>query len=276
MRSVLRKKLSSFNFNHNSSKTWYFVGISGWYGLSPPPSVSLHHSVTSVGGLELSINFSHHTDRERVLSSARILGWELFGDSAEDREDEEKEGTASERMCTMTFSIIMPRAWLPVHCLLLPGHTELQRSTYCYYRYKLYDQEAFCSELRHPAICDAEEGEGIATVAFMTSHAVELRVSQPLLWYLREERLEVQLWVSFDKEKRMRPDKLDRLVGSAFLNLSAIATSNHMQTISGTVIFLYYIYYVYPTYSYTDPPFIYVHFLHENLKYASLNRYYRI
>lgn len=242
---MLSKKLSSFNFKHNRSKTWYFVGISGWYGISPPPSVSFHQSLTSVGGLELSITFSHRTDRERVLSSARILGWEFVRDSEEDREDEEKEETASEIMCTMTFSIIMPRAWLPVHCLLLPGHTELQRSTYCYYRYKLYDQEAFCSELRHPALGDlgdGEEGEGIATATFMCNQTVELRVNEPLLWYLREERLEVQLWVSFGKENRMRPHKLDRLVGSAYLDLSAIATSKHKQMISGTVIFMFIMY----------------------------------
>ncbi|MCJ8739880.1 hypothetical protein PDJAM_G00052460 [Pangasius djambal] len=210
------------------------TGISGWYGLSLPPNASLHHSLTSVGGLELSIKFSHHTDRERVLSSARILGWEIERDSKEDSEDEEKGDTPSERTCTMTFSIITPRAWLPVHCLLLPGHTELQRSTYCYYRYRLYNQEAFCSELRHPTLEDGEEGEGMATVAFTGTQVIELRVGQPLIWYLREERLDVQVWVSFGKEKRTRPHKLDRLVGSAFVDLSALATtSEHKQTISG-------------------------------------------
>ncbi|KAK3561028.1 hypothetical protein QTP86_025710 [Hemibagrus guttatus] len=210
------------------------TGISGWYGLSLPPSVSLRHDLTSVGGLELSINFSHRTDRERVLSSARMLGWEFERDSEEDWDDEEKRDTPSKRMCTMTFYILMPRVWIPVPCLLLPGHTELQRSTYCYYRYKLYNQEAFCSDLRHPALEDGEEGEGMATVAFTGTQALQLRVGQPLLWYLREEKLEVQLWVSFGKEKRMRPHKLDRLVGSAFVDLSTLAkTSEHKQTISG-------------------------------------------
>lgn len=169
-----------------------------------------------------------------------MLGWEPATDGREeDWDDGKKCDTPSQRMCTMTFSILMPRAWLPVHCLLLPGHTELQRSTYCYYRYKFNDQEAFCSELRHPALEDGEEGEGMATVAFTGTQAVELRISQPLLWYLREEKLEVQLWVSFGKEKRMRPHKLDRLVGSAFVDLSTLTkTSEHKQTISGTVIFM--------------------------------------
>ncbi|XP_060744293.1 C2 domain-containing protein 3 isoform X1 [Tachysurus vachellii] len=211
------------------------TGISGWYALSLPSCVSLHHGLTSVGGLELSINFSHRTDRERVLSSARMLGWEPATDGREeDWDDEKKWDTPSQRMCTMTFSILMPRAWLPVHSLLLPGHTKLQRSTYCYYRYKFNDQEAFCSELRHPALEDGEDCEGMATVAFTGTQVIELRISQPLLWYLREEKLEVQLWVSFGKEKRIRPHKLDRLVGSAFVDLSTLTkTSEHKQTISG-------------------------------------------
>lgn len=201
--------------------------------------MSLHHSLTFVGGLELSINFSHCTDREHVLNSARMLGWEIERDSEKDWEDEERGDSPSDKMSTMTFSIIMPRAWLPVNCLLLPGHTEVQRSTYCYYRYKLYDQEAFCSELRHPAMEDGKAGEDVATVAFTATQAMELRMGQPLLWYLREERLEVQLWVSFSKEKRMRPCKWDRLVGSAFVDLSAFTISKQKQTISGIVIFMY-------------------------------------
>ncbi|KAF5908226.1 C2 domain-containing protein 3, partial [Clarias magur] len=210
------------------------TGISGWYGLSLPPCVPLPHSLTSVGGLELSINFGDCTDRERVLSSARALGCEIERHSEQDEEDEGKGDTSSERMCTMTFSIIIPRALVPIQCLLLPGHKEVQRSTYCYYRYKLYDQEAFCSELRHSALKDGKEGEVMATVAFTGTQAIDLRVDQPLLWYLREEKLEVQLWVSFGKEKRMRPHKLDRLVGCAFVDLSALATtSKHKETISG-------------------------------------------
>ncbi|TSQ46656.1 C2 domain-containing protein 3 [Bagarius yarrelli] len=207
------------------------TGISGWYGLSLPPNVLLHRSLTSVGGLELSINFSHCTDRERVLGSARILGWEIVRDDEDDWDVEEKRDTSLQNM---TFSIIMSRVWLPVHCLLLPGHTELHRYTYCYYRYKLYDQEAFCSDLKHPTLANVEEGVGLATVAFIGTQTVNLRVGQPLFWYLREEKLEVQVWVSFGKEKRMRPYKLDRLVGSAFVDLSALSkTSEPKQTISG-------------------------------------------
>nr|XP_055052061.1 LOW QUALITY PROTEIN: C2 domain-containing protein 3 [Misgurnus anguillicaudatus] len=205
------------------------TGISGWYSLSPPQNNASSRRLNSTGGIEISLNFAHHADRERVISSARGLGWDVGRDSEVEEDDEDEEHTK-----TLHLSVSMPRAWLPIHCLLLPGHDELQRSTYCYYRYKLYDQQTFCSELRHPVLEEGEREEGQATVAFQGSKSVVLRRTQPLRWYLREEKLEVQLWVAFGKEKRVRPHNADRLVGSAFVDLSALATTlKHQQTISG-------------------------------------------
>ncbi|XP_035390095.1 C2 domain-containing protein 3 isoform X2 [Electrophorus electricus] len=203
------------------------TGVSGWFALSLPPGLGAGCSLTPVGGLELSINFAQCADRERLLRSAQLLGWEV-PKPGEEEEDEEDGDASSERHRLLVLSVSVPRAWVPVHCLLLPGHSELQRSTYCYYRYKLYEQEACCSALRRPAL-----EQGRATLAFPVAHILELRETQPLRWYLREERLEVQLWVSFGKQKRVRPHDSDRLVGSAFINLSALAAVKDKQTISG-------------------------------------------
>lgn len=179
------------------------------------------------------MRFSHHADRERVITSARGLGWDV-GQESDDEADTDDEGALEEHAKTLNVSVSMPRAWLPIHCLLLPGHEDLQRSTYCYYRYKLYDQQTTCSELRHPVEEDSEREEGLATVAFQGSRSVVLRRTRPLRWYLREERMEVQMWVAFGKDKRVRPHNADRLVGSAFVDLSALAmTSKRHQTISG-------------------------------------------
>lgn len=146
-------------------------------------------------------------------------------------QDDEDSFEESTRKLSLTLSI--PRVWLPVHCLLLPGYSELQRSTYCYFRYKFYDRDAFCSHLKHPCVEEGAE-KGRATVSFEGSGTVELRRTQPLMWYLQEEKLEVQVWVAFKKNKARRPSDSDRLVGSAFVDLSSLAeTSKQKLSLSG-------------------------------------------
>ncbi|XP_050921333.1 LOW QUALITY PROTEIN: C2 domain-containing protein 3 [Lates calcarifer] len=207
------------------------TGISGWYGVYiPQETSSSQHQHVLVGGLEISINFAHHSDRERVIKAAQGLGW-VMAQSDYEIQDDEEAWEESIKKLYLTFS--MPRAWLPVHCLLLPGHSELQRSTYCYFRYKFYDQEAFCSQMKHPSVVEGGM-DNQATVSFEGSRTVELRSSQPLMWYLREERLEVQVWVAFTKNKSRRPSDTDRLVGSAFIDLSSLAkTRKQKLTLSG-------------------------------------------
>ncbi|KAM4627594.1 C2 domain-containing protein 3 [Polymixia lowei] len=207
------------------------TGISGWFGVHVPHDLtSSHDRHVLVGGLEISINFAHHADRERVIKTARGLGWEVVQEEPDEQEDEE---AWEESAGPMSLTVSVPRAWIPVHCLLLPGHSELQRSTYCYFRYKFYDREAFYSPMKHPSVDEGKE-EGLAAVAFQGGRTVKLRSSQPLLWYLREERLEVQVWVAFRKDKTQRPHDTDRLVGSAFVDLSSLAkSSRHKRTLSG-------------------------------------------
>lgn len=208
-------------------------GISGWFGVYlPHESSSSQDQHILVGGIEISVRFAHHSDRERVIKAASDVGWEIAQNDVLD----EEVWTESTRKMSFTFS--MPRLWVPVHCLLLPGHSEVQRSTYCYFRYKFYDQDAFCSQMKHPSVGgDGEEGQ--ATVAFQGCRTVELRITQPLMWYLREERLEVQVWTTFTKDKTQRPRDTDRLVGSAFIDLSSFAKMPEQKlTVSGKVFFI--------------------------------------
>lgn len=194
----------------------------------PQETSSSHHEHILVGGIDISVNFAHHSDRERVIKAAQGVGWELAQNEAHKDED-----TWRENMGKISLTFSMPRVWIPIHCLLLPGHSELQRSTYCYFRYKFYDQDAFCSQMKHPSVEEGGE-EGQATVTFQGSRTVELRSTQPLMWYLREERLEVQVWVAFTKDKTQRPRNMDRLVGSAFVDLSSFTkTSMQKFTLSG-------------------------------------------
>ena len=49
----------------------------------------------------------------------------------------------------------------------------------------------------------------------------------PFNWYLCEERLEVQVWVTFhpDDPDKQRPRHRDKLIGSAYLDLASLADS---------------------------------------------------
>uniref|UniRef100_A0A8C8RYZ5 C2 domain containing 3 centriole elongation regulator n=1 Tax=Pelusios castaneus TaxID=367368 RepID=A0A8C8RYZ5_9SAUR len=212
-------------------------GITGWYPVTLPEDLTPSHCTdimqTIVGGLELSVTFAHHDDRERVMEAAKLLGWthkESHEDSMDDDDDDDDEWHQSKNPTTVTIST--PRVWLPVHCMLLAGQTRINKSTYCYLRYKLYDQEAIWTSLQRPKLTEDEKD---VTVMFKKSKEVELTRSQALLWYFREEKLEIQVWRAYGKENNVeRPLDTDRLIGSVFVDLLAFGQrSRRTLTISG-------------------------------------------
>uniref|UniRef100_A0A8C3U2N8 C2 domain containing 3 centriole elongation regulator n=1 Tax=Catharus ustulatus TaxID=91951 RepID=A0A8C3U2N8_CATUS len=208
-------------------------GISGWFPVTlsegPVPPHRTNATQAIVGGLELSVAFAQHGDRERVLEAARLLGWSSE-DIHEDSEDES--GGWGQSASPVAVTIATPRVWLPLHCVLLAGQTELHKSTHCYLRYKLYNQEATWTWLKRPKLSDDAEN---VTVSFRKPSKVTLRRSQGLLWFLREERLEIQVWWAYGKENEVeRPLDTDRLIGSAYVDLAALAeTSRRTLSVSG-------------------------------------------
>lgn len=208
-------------------------GISGWFpvtlseDLLPPHCTNAMQAI--VGGLELSVAFAHQGDRERVLEAAKLLGWSSE-ETQEDSEDESEDWEQSASPVAVTIST--PRVWLPLHCVLLTGQTHLHKSIYCYLRYKLYNQEATCTWLKRPKLSDDAES---VTVNFRKPSKVTLRRSQGLLWFFREEKLEIQVWWAYGKENEVeRPLDTDRLIGSAYINLAALAErSRRTLSVSG-------------------------------------------
>uniref|UniRef100_A0A8C5X5W2 C2 domain containing 3 centriole elongation regulator n=1 Tax=Malurus cyaneus samueli TaxID=2593467 RepID=A0A8C5X5W2_9PASS len=197
-------------------------GIGGWYPVTLPedPMPPQHtNSVQSiVGGLELSVAFGHQGDRERVLEAARLLGWSREELQAHSEDAGEQSGS------TVTVTISTPRLWLPLHSVLLAGHKHLHSSTHCYLRYKLYNQQATCTWLKRPKLSNDSES---VTVTFRKPSKVTLRRSQGLLWFFREEKLEIQVWWAYGKENEgERPLDTDRLIGSAYVSLAALAESS--------------------------------------------------
>ncbi|XP_042648689.1 C2 domain-containing protein 3 isoform X3 [Tyto alba] len=197
-------------------------GITGWYPVTLSEDLMPSHCTNImqdiVGGLELSVTFAHQDDRERVLEAAKLLGWNSE-ESREDSMDDSDEWEQSASPVTVTIST--PRVWLPIHCVLLAGQTHLNKSTYCYLRYKLYNQEATWTLLRRPKLSDDAMN---VTVNFKKPNKVTLRRSQGLFWFFREEKLEIQVWWAYGKENGVeRPLDTDRLIGSAYVDLAALA-----------------------------------------------------
>ncbi|NWU72172.1 C2CD3 protein, partial [Pterocles burchelli] len=208
-------------------------GITGWYPITLSEDFMPSHCTNVlqaiVGGLELSVTFAQQGDRERVLETAKLLGWSSE-ESHEDSMDDSDECEQSADPATVTIST--PRVWLPIHCMLLAGQTHLNKSTFCYLRYKLYDQEATWTSLQRPKL--SEDAKNI-TVNFKKPKKVTLRRSQGLLWFFREEKLEIQVWWAYGKEDDVeRPLDTDRLIGSAYVDLAALAErSRSTQSVSG-------------------------------------------
>lgn len=83
------------------------TGICGWYPVHTSTRQWSHNKDKNqseeasstdkglgrvVGGLELSIKFAHHDDRERVIHAARGVGWSPLDADVEEEEDWESEG----------------------------------------------------------------------------------------------------------------------------------------------------------------------------------------
>ncbi|XP_053791648.1 C2 domain-containing protein 3 isoform X1 [Vidua chalybeata] len=208
-------------------------GISGWYPVTlseePTPPRRANAVQAVVGGLELSVAFARQGDRERVLEAARLLGW-----SGEELQEDSEGGSSDWEQSAgpVAVTISTPRVWLPLRCVLLAGQTHLPKSTYCYLRYKLYNQEATWTWLKQPKLSDDAEN---VTVSFRKPSKVTLRRSQGLLWFFREEKLEIQVWWAYGKEHEVeRPLDTDRLIGSAYVDLAALAErSRRTLSVSG-------------------------------------------
>uniref|UniRef100_A0A8C9DEV1 C2 domain-containing protein 3 n=1 Tax=Prolemur simus TaxID=1328070 RepID=A0A8C9DEV1_PROSS len=202
-------------------------GITGWYPIILPEDGGLSHGLELmqkiVGGLELSVSFTHPGDRERVLEAAELLGWS-FENSLKYlvKVDEEKPATVT---------ISTPRLWLPIHCVLLAGHNHIHKNTYCYLRYKLYDHEAFWTPLKKPK---ESANKKQVMVSFKASKKAEVTRGPSLLWYFREERLEIQVWRAYGNDSVERPHQTDSWIGSAYVDLARLGErSARTLTVSG-------------------------------------------
>lgn len=231
------------------------LGIMGWYPIHLPslgwtasselnPSAGGHHGNRGlkpvVGGLELSIKLAHHEDLSRVLEAARGVGWvpnvDLEEPDWESMDDDHGEQKA--------ITVSVDSAHFPLANAVITGQKRLDPLAHCYIRYKLYDKGevalcvqpplratdlylsgfpgAVCSKL-HPLVnCDDED---YLTCELQHQRTMLVPYCPPFSWYLREERLEIQVWITYshDNGKSVhRPKQRDKLIGSAYLDLNSL------------------------------------------------------
>ncbi|XP_034522242.1 C2 domain-containing protein 3 isoform X3 [Ailuropoda melanoleuca] len=202
-------------------------GITGWYPIILPEDGALPHGLELmqkiVGGLELSVSFTHPGDRERVLEAAELLGWSF--------ENNLKNLVKMNEAEPAIVTISTPRLWLPIHCVLLAGQSHIHKNTYCYLRYKLYDHEAFWTPLKKPK---ESTNKKQVMVTFKASKRAEVTRGPSLLWYFREERLEIQVWRAYGNHSVERPHQTDSWIGSAYVDLARLGErSARTLTVSG-------------------------------------------
>ncbi|XP_069129079.1 C2 domain-containing protein 3-like isoform X6 [Argopecten irradians] len=215
------------------------TGINGWYAVNLP-QIGWQQSHTEddedrtvpcnqglervVGGVELSVKFAHHNDRDRVIHAARGVGWSPIDLDVEDEEDWQSDDEGCGQYHQIT--VCMDQVSFPLQNALIAGQANLDKSARCYIRYKLYDKSAVVSKSIKCRILDT----GYILSHCDHKHEFQIPISSPFKWYLREEKLEVQVWVSYGKkESSQKSQHRDKLIGTTYIGLDALNDERRRQ-----------------------------------------------
>ncbi|CAF1141894.1 unnamed protein product [Adineta ricciae] len=196
------------------------TGIKGWYSLGSAnrvatSDVSSDPSEHSVGGLELFIRFGQQDDRRRVIESAKTLGWldEKYTDEENLLNDQKDLG------CLVILSI--DRIQFPIQLATRPGKDRVDERTSVFVQYRLYDKMPIITKRKKPIM---DKQNVICELKFTKEHL--FLCSAPFLWYLREEKLEMQIWTSendsYDYSSTSAVASTDRHIGSIYVDLNSL------------------------------------------------------
>ncbi|XP_076810068.1 C2 domain-containing protein 3-like isoform X2 [Clavelina lepadiformis] len=221
------------------------TGCSGWYPITSLESLR-HKSTVTIGAVELEMTFSTRNDLELVLRAAKAIGWkpksqsELSSLLVPDLNSVLQpihEVVVSEGHVTTCITIT--NAWLPKHALMRSGFDEIDKRSHIYVRYKFYDNDSVTSSLC-PVIGHGSRKptnhDDVISIKLAHRKSFLCRPTQPFVWYLREERLELQVWLSNSRTGRSkRPLTSDRLLGSTRVGMSGVLAGglHKQQHISG-------------------------------------------
>ncbi|KAH3835312.1 hypothetical protein DPMN_108663, partial [Dreissena polymorpha] len=215
------------------------TGINGWFPIKIPVSAwnqsdndrepdEVRPGTSGLsrvgGGLEISVKFAHHEDRERVIHAARGVGWSPV-DLDVEQDDWESEDEDSNRYHHV--SITIDQVSFPLQNALIAGQNTLDKTAQCYVRYKFYDKAAVMSKFCPVSVTS----DGYITAQPKNRHDLQIPDSSMFRWYLREERLEVQLWVTYGARQgdTERPRHRDKLIGTAYVAMETLGDQRRKQ-----------------------------------------------
>ncbi|CAF0929940.1 unnamed protein product, partial [Didymodactylos carnosus] len=197
------------------------TGVKGWYPLSNPSRTSNDQTSTAmssidsaqncVGGLELFVRFAQQDDRRRVIDFAKTVGW--LADNYTDEEhflDDQKD-----LGCLVTVSI--DRIQFPVYLATRPGKDRIDEKTSVFVQYRLYDKMPIITKRKNIII----DKQNVSCELKFTKEHLFL-CSSPFIWYLREEKFEIQIWTSESDYYEQEQSSTDKLIGSIYIDLNSL------------------------------------------------------
>jgi hypothetical protein len=161
-----------------------------------------------------------------VLNNAKQYGW--AGTDAYFFDYSQLNENLNDSNKNYIFTIAVEYIQFPTYLAFKLGDKVFDRRLRCYLRYKFYN----CNEIitKSKQLDEYLHDQYLkCTFKFTSEHIV--RRSAPLLWYLNEEKLEIQIWLSLnDDDFRDKPNsETDKYLGSAFVDMNKFNDSRSKQ-----------------------------------------------
>lgn len=197
------------------------TGIKGWLPVLSPSvgwqikahELNLNEELFRInGGLEIVVRFAQQDDRNRVIEAAKSVGW-IRNDIAFDLPLDNDSNT------NYLFHIGVEKLQFPMHLALKLGSKQLDPNTRCFIRFKFFDREPVVTKCRQ---LERSVDESFLKCSFKFTKEHLLYRTASLLWYLNEEKLEVQVWITTDDDlDKKEPSERDKMIGSVFVNMES-------------------------------------------------------
>eukprot|EP00116_Pleurobrachia_bachei_P000104 sb/3460366/ len=193
------------------------TGIHSWVPLFSPTV----RDKDAVSALELEVNFGEVTERELVMEDASRRGWLP---------------PPLPKVTTeyLTLTLGVDKVWIGEDVLMRYKSAQdvVYEDRHCYLRIKFYNSEAVCSDLiRFSDI--SKDGKSYSDTTF--SVTLPFTVTPSLLWCMREEPLEIQVWL-LPRGDTSGDTVGDTILGCGYVNISSLLFSNHFPVSSAEVV----------------------------------------